>query len=269
MIQSATDVKTMKKIHLIGLANAGKSTLLNQLLGKPICSTSKLAQTTREQMRYLDPLRSICYIDSPGLVKKQTKVESEIKKVPWLIHADYLFFILDATQISLDSHIIEQLKTINIPIYAIYNKMDLVEPNADLMKFPVSVAKTLKITAIEKNIQPVVEELNFLSKPDQKNNILEFYSNKSLAEEAIREQLYQNIHSYLPYVTKQRTLSFSEDEDQISMVHELQVPRLCQAKILKGMKGKLVKSMQALSAQKIANLVGKTTKLDLFVTVKK
>ena len=259
----------MKKIHFLGLANAGKSTVLNQLLKNPICNTSKLAQTTREQMRYLDPVRSICYIDSPGLVKKQMKVEADIKKVPWKIHADYVFFVVDATQKSLDQYVVDELKKIEIPIYAIYNKMDLVDSTATLMKFPVDVVKSIKITAIENGIAPLIEELDKISNPDQNNNTMEFYSNQKIAEEVIREQLYQNVYSYIPYVTKQRTMSFIEESDKIHMIHELQVPRLCQAKIVKGMKGRVVKSMQSLAINKIRNLTGKTTKLDLLVTVKK
>eukprot|EP00835_Amoeboradix_gromovi_P001898 NODE_97_length_21155_cov_0.234850.p8 type:complete len:253 gc:universal NODE_97_length_21155_cov_0.234850:16128-15370(-) len=219
MMQSAVGgLKEMTKIQFLGLANAGKSTILNLLLKKPVCSTSKLAQTTRAQMRYIDPARSICYIDSPGLVKRNVNVESEIKKTPWKIHADILFLVVDATQKTLDSAIFDDLKKVDIPVYGIYNKMDLVERNSKLVSFPVPVVKSFKVCAIQGDIDPLVDELDAVSKPVHNNNALQFYSNQDVAEEVIREQLYQNVYSYIPYITKQRTIGFSEENGHLFML---------------------------------------------------
>eukprot|EP00834_Sanchytrium_tribonematis_P000199 NODE_4_length_77007_cov_1.156642.p39 type:complete len:272 gc:universal NODE_4_length_77007_cov_1.156642:8462-7647(-) len=268
LISKETGLSSFKKIYMLGLANSGKSTILNTILQQPICSTSKLAQTTRQQMYYEDPKRNIFYIDSPGLVKKSSRVESEIKKLPWKIHADYLFFILDSTQRSLDSIIILELQKVKIPIFAVFNKMDLIQNNETLMEFPVPVEKSISISAIENKVEPLLDLLNHIA-PIKTKNVVQKYDSKQISEEAIREQLYQNIYSYLPYMTEQRTVHFQESDSAISMIHELKVERLSQSKILKGQKGRVVRTMETLAASKIEKLLGKKVNLDIIVNFRK
>ncbi len=267
-IAQALDVPiAVTKIHIMGLANAGKSTLLNKLLKLPICTTSKLAQTTREQMRYNDPCRSILYIDTPGIVKKQTKIESSLRKAPWRIHSDFLFFIVDATQEKFEAEVIEELTKITIPIYVVYNKMDLVTDEKKLMAFPVPIKQIIKTSAIQNDIKDLTDVLDTLGKPQQTDSI-QFLTDQKLCEEIIREQIYQNIYSYLCYIIEQNTVLFEERDGVITMYHELKVQRTGQVKIVKGSQGKLVINMQKLAAKKIESIFNKKVNLKLVVTKK-
>ena len=117
-------------VNIIGRPNVGKSTLMNQLVGEKISIITSKAQTTRHRILGIvngDDFQ-IVFSDTPGIIKdpayKMHEVMNQFVNVA-LIDADLILFVVDITDKKVEEKTVERLKTIDIPVFVLINKIDL------------------------------------------------------------------------------------------------------------------------------------------------
>ena len=187
---SETD-NTQKKsgfVSIIGRPNVGKSTLMNRIIGQKIAITSKKPQTTRNRIQtiYTSDKGQIIFTDTPGMHNAKNKLGtfmmSEAKST--LGSGDVILYLIEPSEYigDMDRDIIRMLKTVNVPVILVINKIDT-----------VSKENVIKVIDAFRN------ELDF-------NEIIPIsaYEGKNTGE------LIDNIYKYLPYGP------YYYDEDQVT-----------------------------------------------------
>ncbi len=255
-------------VALIGAPNAGKSTLLNTLLGQRLSITTHKAQTTRRNLRgvaiYGDT--QIVFVDTPGIFKPEETMERAIVKQAWrgIEEADIVCLILDSAR-AIDENtklIIEHLKKHEKRSCAILNKVDsiakpkLIEQATLLAQyqyfdeiFMISALKNSGIEPMAAYLQLHAPLSPWLFDQDEVTDA----PMRELAAEITREQLFIQLHEELPYVTKVETDSWKEEEGRGIVVHQtIYVCKESQKKIVIGDKATRLKSIGQRARQQIA-----------------
>ena len=125
-------------VTMIGRPNVGKSTLMNKLIGQKIAIMSNKPQTTRKRIKtvYTDDRGQIVFFDTPGIIKPKNKLGEYMKKESFegLNDADVICYLVEPKAYigEADKSIIEQLKSVNVPVILVINKCDTVE-KADIL----------------------------------------------------------------------------------------------------------------------------------------
>lgn len=202
-------------IAIIGRSNVGKSTLINKIIEKKISITARKTQTTRHRtigIKTNDNYQFI-YIDTPGISKiinKKLNKYMNDEAINSFLGVDIILLVVAGTiWQSDDNFVLQTLKTIDIPIILIINKIDLVSPKKLLLEYikeisvkknfssiiPLSAKNNINIDLIEKEIKKLLPISNFLYPIDQKT----VHNDKFLASEIIREKLIRFLGQELPY----------------------------------------------------------------------
>ena len=127
-------------VSFTGRPNAGKSTLINQIIGEKIAITSNKPQTTRNIIQgiYNDEDSQIIFVDTPGIHKAKTKLGDLLNKGAYysIDDVDIICYIVDATKTlgNGDKFVIQKFTNINKPVVLVLNKIDNLK-NADLLLF--------------------------------------------------------------------------------------------------------------------------------------
>jgi len=141
--------KTFKSgfVALIGRPNVGKSTVINQILGRKISIISKKPQTTRNQIRgiYTTEEEQIIFIDTPGIHKPQHELGNYMNKesISTLSDVDLILLIIDGTRNygKGDEFVLELLKKMSTPVFLVVNKIDLIKNKNRLLENVVQFQK--------------------------------------------------------------------------------------------------------------------------------
>ncbi|MAZ38749.1 MAG: GTPase Era [Legionellales bacterium] len=269
---------------IIGRPNVGKSTLLNQILGKKLCITSSKPQTTRHQILGVKTLneKQTVYVDTPGLHIKEPKAINRYMNRT-VMHAiqdvDVIVFVVDCREwTEEDELVLQKLKQVSVPVILAVNKVDLVKDKATLLPIIEDLSKKMSFKAIiplaaikGNNIHGLEKEVaNFLPEcihyfPDDE------YTDKSirfLVSEIIREKLMRELGSEVPYATSVVVEQYV-DEKKITKISALiYVERDGQKAIVIGKKGEKLKKIGQLARLDIESLLDKKVFLQLWVKVK-
>lgn len=212
-----TDKTTCGYIAIVGRPNVGKSTLLNNLLGRKISITSRKPQTTRHRIlgiKTLDTLQMI-FVDTPGLHQEnKTLINRYMNRTAThaLLGVDCVLWVIDATRWTDDDEMVkEKLAHVTCPILLVVNKVDkLATPDSifplveDLTQrfphvviVPVSAKKEWQLEELLKVIQKHLPENPFFFAKEQITDRTEHF----LLAEFIREKLVRCLGQELPYAT--------------------------------------------------------------------
>jgi len=270
-------------VNILGNPNAGKSTLMNKLLGQALSITNAKAQTTRH--RILGILNGenyqMVFSDTPGIIIPAYKLHQSMMKVvnEALIDADIILLVIDATNDSpLPENALEKIKNAKVPVYVLINKIDLLEekaledsvarnkkefPNSDII--PIS-AKTgfgakLLLDLILKNLP---ENPPYFDQNDLTDRTTRFF-----VSEMIRGNILKYYDKEIPYSVEVVVESYEElpNIDKISC--NIIVSRDSQKGIIIGNQGKAIKKLGIKSRREIEEFLGKKIFLGLFVKVDK
>lgn len=266
---------------IIGKPNAGKSTLMNRILGSKISITTHKAQTTRHQVVgiYSDDDTQIIFLDTPGVITPKYELQKAMMKTVERARsdADVILLIFDP----LDSHpteeVIELLRSINKPIILVVNKIDSIDKDSAAQKV-AELQKRLRfksthyVSAIHGD---GVKDL--LS--DIRNYILPgppFYPKEDLSEhpvrffvsELIREQLFLLFHEEIPYSCTVEIVQYKAEADIDKISADIIVNRKSQKGMLIGKKGAAIKELGIRSRESIEKFIGKQVFLELHVKVR-
>ncbi len=270
-------------VNIVGKPNAGKSTLLNQLMGEKLAIVTQKAQTTRHRIFgiYNEDDVQIVFSDTPGVLdpkyELQEKMMGFVKES--LQDADVFLFIVDILDKSEPSEfLIEKLNKIPIPVLLLINKID--KSNQKEMEAAVEhwhnllpKAEILPISALNAyNTEYILPKLKSLLPENPPYYDKDQFTDKSerfFVNETVREKILLNYEKEIPYSVEVVTELFKEKEGIIFIDSIIYVERETQKGILIGHKGEAIKKVGTEARLDLEKFFAKKIHLNLFVKVKK
>ena len=270
-------------VNIVGKPNAGKSTLLNQLMGEKLAIVTQKAQTTRHRIFgiYNEEDVQIVFSDTPGVLdpkyELQEKMMGFVKES--LQDADVFLFIVDMSDKSEPSEfLIEKLNKIPIPVLLLINKID--KSNQKEMEAAVEhwhnllpKAEILPISALNAyNTEYILPKLKSLLPENPPYYDKDQFTDKSerfFVNEMVREKILLNYEKEIPYSVEVVTELFKEKEGIIFIDSIIYVERETQKGILIGHKGEAIKKVGTEARLDLEKFFAKKIHLNLFVKVKK
>ncbi len=269
-------------ISIIGKPNAGKSTLMNALVGERLSIITSKAQTTRHRIFGIitgDNYQMI-YSDTPGIIDPQYTLQESMMNfvIESLQDADVILWVVELGEKFDHQEIYERIKRSGIPIILVVNKMDLSKGSQLLDKLTywkeqVEVTQMIAVSALEKqNIDQLYDAiLAHLPEhpPYFPEDQLTDRPERFFAAEIIREKIFLNYKKEVPYSTEVVVTEFKEEESIIRMRAEIYVERSSQKGIIIGKAGESLKKVGIQSRKDMEDFFQKQVHLETFVKVEK
>jgi GTPase len=271
-------------VALIGAPNAGKSTLLNRLVGQKIAIVTPKVQTTRSRLLGIatDGEVQLIFVDTPGIFEPRRRLDRAMVAAAWAgaSDADVTVLLVDAARgIDDDTRrIVARLEEARRPAILALNKVDLVRREillglADRLSklgnfervFMISGLTGDGVDDLYRHLVDTVPEGPFLFPPDQLSDAQERF----LAAEVTREQVFLQLHDELPYSATVETESWQERPDGSVRVDQvIYVRRPGQRAIVLGEGGKRIKAIGARARAELSAMLDRKVHLFLFVKVR-
>ena len=271
-------------VALIGAPNAGKSTLLNTLVGSKVTIVSHKVQTTRSLVRgiSIEGNTQLIFVDTPGIFQPRRRLDRAMVTSAWggAQDADVAGLLIDARK-GLDEEsdaILTRLADVKQPKILLLNKIDVVDRKkllalAQAANERVPFAATFMISALTGD--GVADVKAWLAKhvpPGPWLYPLDQMSDapvRQLAAEITREKIFQRLHQELPYQSTVETESWKELRDgSVRVEQTIYVERESQRKIVLGKGGATIKAIGAEARKEIAEIAEAPVHLFLFVKVR-
>ncbi|WP_170975970.1 GTPase Era [Rhizobium sp. FY34] len=271
-------------VALIGATNAGKSTLVNRLVGAKVSIVSHKVQTTRAIVRgiAIHNNTQMVFMDTPGIFKPRRRLDRAMVTSAWggAKDADFIVLLVDSERgLKGDADaILEGLKEVYQPKILVLNKIDQVRPE-DLLK--LAQAANEKIPFIETFMISATtgsgcnDLMDYLAKqlpegpwyyPEDQISDLPM---RQLAAEITREKLFLRLHQELPYSSHVETEKWEERKDgSVRIEQVIYVERDSQKKIALGKGGDAIKAISTASRKEISEILEQPVHLFLFVKVR-
>jgi GTP-binding protein Era len=273
-------------VAIVGVPNAGKSTLLNRMLGEKISITSKKPQTTRNRILGVvhRPGAQIVFIDTPGIFAAKDTLNLRIvdTALSALGDSDIILFVLDAANPDPTSEyfLVKRLQKQKRPVIVALNKIDLIEKTdllAAIKKWSTEYYfdVIVPISATEGNqIEELIEAMEkFLPTGPSyfPEDALTDVSARFIAAEMIRESIFRLTGEEIPYATAVTVDSFKEEKDGrlVKIEATIHLERDSQKGIIIGKDGSKLKRIGTDSRKKIEQMLDTKVYLKLFVRVQK
>ncbi len=266
---------------IIGKPNAGKSTLMNRILGSKISITTPKAQTTRHQVVgiYSDEDTQIIFLDTPGVISPKYELQKAMMKTVERARkdADIILLIFDPTDKHPTDEVIELLRTINKPISLVVNKIDVIdqqkaEQKVSVLKENLTFSSINYVSALHgKGVDDLIDMIRkelkagppYYPKEDLSEHPVRFF-----VSELIREQIYLQFQQEIPYSCTVEVIDYNEEPDIDKINAEIIVNRKSQKGMLIGKGGAAIKNLGIASRKTIEEFIGKKVFLDLHVKVR-
>lgn len=270
-------------VALVGSPNAGKSTLLNQLIGAKISIVSPKVQTTRSRVLgiVIEGQAQLVFVDTPGIFAPKRRLERAMVAAAWsgAQDADLVVLLVDASR-SVDGdtqRIIDGLLSAGRRAILALNKIDLVTP-AQLLPLADRLAKQGLFDAVfmisgltgdgvddlKRHVAAGMPESPWLYPEDQLSDLPQ----RLIAAEITREQIFVQLHQELPYATMVETETWEEQKDgSVKISQTIHVQRDSQKAIVLGKGGQRIKKIGADARVQLERLFHRRVHLFLFVRV--
>lgn len=272
-------------VALIGAPNAGKSTLINQLVGAKVAIVSPKVQTTRTRINgiAIKDEAQIIFVDTPGIFLPEKRLDRSMVHAAWegVKESDCIALLVDSTKknpLAGARHILEGLKNIQKPVVLLLNKIDLINKNRLLelstefsALFPFE--RIFMISALQKDgVSDLMEY--FASKIPEgvwlyPEDELTTMPMRLLAAEITREKIFLQLHQELPYACTVETDVFDESDPAKWIIEQtIFVQRESQRAIILGHKGSQIKKIGMAARKDMKEQFGVPVHLQLFVKVR-
>lgn len=271
-------------VGIVGAPNAGKSTLLNRVLGQKISITSKKPQTTRDRILGIvnRPRSQIIFVDTPGIHKSTTLLNKRIveQAMQALEDAELILFMVDAASrnYSAEKLIVSQLNRSAKPVILALNKIDkaeksnvyeLVNEFKDLYEFsaivPISAKQDIQVEALLVEVERCLPEGPRLYPAETFTDVSENF----MVREIIREKVFRLTGMEIPY-SSAVTVDAFEVEKRLILIHaSIHVVRSSQKGILIGKRGAMLSRIGTRARVDMEKMLGRKVLLKLFVKVTK
>jgi len=267
-------------VSIIGKPNAGKSTLMNMLVGEKMSIITPKAQTTRH--RILGIVNSdnyqIVFSDTPGVIKPAYALqESMMHQVAGsIVDADLILLVTDVNEKHDEGDVLEKLEGCLAPIAVLINKVD--ESDEATIKQKIAYwEEALHPKAVyavsAKHGYNMIAIMDFILEnlpehpPYYEKDALTDRNDRFFASEIIREQVFKQYKKEIPYSTEVVITAFKEGEDLYRISSEIIVERDSQKNILIGKNGEMLKIVGTYARKEMENFFQKKIFLEMFVKV--
>jgi GTP-binding protein Era len=269
-------------VAVIGAPNAGKSTLVNALVGQKVAIVSAKAQTTRARLMgiAIQGDAQILLVDTPGIFEPRRRLDRAMVQAAWTgaDDADLTLLVIDADSglNSAAERIVASLEKQKKPLLLALNKIDLVKKERLLglaseltqrlnpsQVFMISAAQGDGIADLKSALASALPEGPWLYPEDEVSDA----TDRMIAAELTREQIFEQLHQELPYAAAVETETWEDRRDGSTEIRQqILVERDSQKAIVIGKGGRRLKEIGQLARQAIAEHLGR--KVHLFLHVK-
>lgn len=271
-------------VALIGATNAGKSTLINRLVGTKVSIVSHKVQTTRSLIRGIAIFgqAQVIFVDTPGIFRPKRRLDRAMVETAWggARDADLVAVLIDAGK-GLDEEaraLLARLSQVPQPKILLLNKIDTVQRERLLAltaeaNSEVSFERTFMISALSGDgldeltafLAGAVPVGPFHYPEDEVSDV----PIRQLAAEITREKLFERLHQELPYASTVETESWKEQKDgSVRIEQVIFVERDSQKKIVIGKGGETIKAISMAARKDITEIAERPVHLFLFVKVR-
>ena len=268
-------------VSLVGRPNVGKSSLLNSILGMKLAITSNVSGTTRNVIQgiYNDDESQIVFVDTPGIHKAQNKLGSLMNKKAYnnTEGVDVILFLVDISKGfgKGDEFILNKLKTSEVPVFLLLNKIDLVKDKTKLLEeitklkelydfdeiIPISALKNDNINLLIDCIKKKLDEQDRIFSEDELTNV----TTRFIMAEFVREKVLELTHDEIPHTVTCFVENYEEDEDIVHIQVLIVVDRENIKKIIIGKQGNMLKEIGTRARKDMENFLGKKVFLETYV----
>jgi GTP-binding protein Era len=267
-------------VAVIGAPNAGKSTLVNTLVGQKVAIVSGKPQTTRARLMGIavEGSAQILLVDTPGIFEPRRRLDRAMVAAAWTgaQDADLILLVIDASE-RLKDEVLQGIERREHPLFVALNKIDLVKKekllslSADLSErlnpdkvFMISAAHGDGVGDLKKALASAMPEGPWLYPEDEVSDA----TDRMIAAELTREQIVNQLHQELPYATAVETEKWEERPDGSTAINQqILVERDSQKAIVIGKGGRRLKEIGAAARAEIAQHLGRPVHLFLHVKV--
>ena len=270
-------------VAVIGAPNAGKSTLINALVGQKVAIVSPKAQTTRARLMgiAIHGGSQILLVDTPGIFAPKRRLDRAMVAAAWggAGDADLVLLVIDSADgITPEiERILTGLEKREEPLWIALNKIDLIKKgellalSADLTArldpdkvFMVSATTGDGTMDLKEELAEAMPEGPWLYPEDEVSDA----TDRMIANELTREQIYNQLHQELPYASAVETEEWEDREDGSTVIHQqILVERDSQKAIVIGKGGSRLKAIGQAAREAIAEHLGRKVHLYLHVKV--
>jgi len=271
-------------IAVLGAPNAGKSTLINQLVGAKVSIVTHKVQTTRIRIMgiAIREKTQLVFIDTPGIFAPRRRLDRAMVDAAWrgAAEADRIMLVVDAKRgVDQDTQrIVDGLKKTQRKAFLILNKIDLIKRD-ELLALAAKLnetglfEETFMVSALKGDgVSDIMDKLVGLLPPgpwmfpeDQLSDLPQ----RLMAAEVTREYLFLQTHQEVPYATTVETDSWEEFKDgSVKINQTIYVQRDSQKSIILGKRGVKVKEIGASARQDLMEIFGRNVHLFIHVKVR-
>ena len=267
-------------VAVIGAPNAGKSTLVNALVGQKVAIVSPKAQTTRARLMgiAIDGSAQILLVDTPGIFEPRRRLDRAMVAAAWTgaQDADLILLVIDASE-RIGGEVLDGLQKREHPLFLALNKIDLVN-KSDLLALSAKLterldpAQVFMISALQGDgvgdlkhaLAETMPKGPWLYPEDEVSDA----TDRMIAAELTREQIVNQLHQELPYATAVEIESWEDRPDGSTVINQqIFVERDSQKAIVIGKAGRRLKAIGAAARAEIAQHLGRPVHLFLHVKV--
>jgi GTP-binding protein Era len=272
-------------VAVVGPANAGKSTLVNALVGAKVTIVSRKVQTTRSPVRgiVIEGASQLVFVDTPGIFEPRRRLDRAMVATAWAraADADAVVLVVDAAK-GVDpgvEGVADKLAEVGLPRILVLNKVDRVAEKDKLLGlvdalsarvafdrvFMVSALTGDGVADLKAHLAAGAPEGPWLYPEDELSDMPE----RLLAAEVTRERIYDRLHDELPYETTVETTSWKDLKDgSVRIEQTIFVARESQKGIVVGTGGQTIKALSSEARTELSRLLGRPVHLFLFVKVR-
>jgi GTP-binding protein Era len=270
-------------IAVIGAPNAGKSTLVNALVGAKVSIVSRKVQTTRMTLRgiAIEGQSQLVFIDTPGIFAPRRRLDRAMVDAAWsgAVDADQIMLLVDAAR-GVDENverILGRLKDVDARVLLVLNKIDRVRKASLLalaadLNARISFVATFMVSALNGDgIADLKSHLAKVVPPGPWHYPEDEISDaplRVLAAEITREKIYNRLHDELPYQAAVETTAWREQKNGIRIEQTIFVERESQKRIVLGKGGAMIKQLSMEARKELSGIVERPVHLFLFVKVR-
>ena len=267
-------------VNIFGRPNAGKSTLLNALMGEKLAIVSPKVQTTRHRIKGIlsEKDYQVIFSDTPGIIEPKYKLHEKMMQAVKgsLEDADVALLLIDINDDwQLNDEIFTALK-LNVPAIVLLNKVDKSRKNVDeaieFFKARPYCKKVISISALQRlGLKELMESiLHFLpeGEPFFDADDVTDLPTRFFVGELIREKIYENTDEEIPYHSTVLVHEFKEKTTLIKISANIIVNRETQKGIILGERGSKIKKIGTEARKEIEKFLGQKVFLELFVKVR-
>ena len=268
-------------VNIFGRPNAGKSTLLNALMGEKLAIVSRKVQTTRHRIKGIltEKDYQVVFSDTPGIIEPKYKLHEKMMAAVKgaLEDADVAMLLVDVKENREECDAIFTALHLKIPAVVVINKIDLasestIKEAVDFFSAKPYCKKIITISALsginkKKLINALLEFLPE-GEPFYEGDDISDLNTRFFVSELIREKIYELAQDEIPYHTAVLVREYQEKTTLVKIVADIIVHRETQKAILIGDKGSMIKRIGTEARKDIEAFIQQKIFLELFVKVK-